>query len=43
MNQEHLSDEQVNMLIHTPLATTPTSDGIRIVRAGGETDEASYG
>jgi preprotein translocase subunit SecA len=43
MNQEHLSDEQVNMLIHTPLAPTPTSDGIRIVRAGGETDEVSYG
>ena len=43
MNQERLSDEQVNMLVHTPLAPTPTSDAIRIVRAGGETDEASYG
>jgi hypothetical protein len=49
MNQEHLSDEQVNMLIHTPLSAgspiVPTimSNSVRITRASEEKDETTYG
>jgi preprotein translocase subunit SecA len=48
MNQERLSDEQVNMLIHTPLPAgspivpTGTSDGVRVVRAGTQRDDTLY-
>jgi preprotein translocase subunit SecA len=48
MNQERLSDEQVNMLIHTPLsAGSPvvpigTSEGVRVIRASTESDTVLY-
>jgi preprotein translocase subunit SecA len=48
MNQERLSDEQVNMLIHTPLSTgissvpTGVSDGVRVVRTSVDIDDVIY-